>query len=97
VQRLRGLTFHHPDNPQVMAWSRRSDDGSDVVLVVANLDPANVQEATLYLDLQAIGLGDRLRVDDALSGQGWDWTGPAQYVRLDPADAPAHLFTVTAR
>jgi len=33
-------------------------------------------------------------VTDELSGKSYRW-GQANYVRLDPASAPAHIFTVT--
>src|SRR5207302_4558363 len=45
LQRLRNLRQHGADNEQVMAYSKRSDGGDDVVLVVVNLDPWNTQEA----------------------------------------------------
>jgi len=34
-------------------------------------------------------------VTDELSGDSYRW-GQANYVRLDPAAAPAHIFTVKA-
>jgi starch synthase (maltosyl-transferring) len=33
-------------------------------------------------------------VNDELSGKSYRW-GQANYVRLDPATTPAHIFTVT--
>jgi starch synthase (maltosyl-transferring) len=33
-------------------------------------------------------------VSDALSEESYQW-GQANYVRLDPAVTPAHIFTVT--
>jgi starch synthase (maltosyl-transferring) len=69
---------------------------SDTVLVVVNLDPHQPREATVWLDLPALGI-DRLEgftVTDELSGDTYRW-GQANYVRLDPAVRPAHIFTVT--
>ena len=77
-----------------MAWSKRSDDGSDVVLVVANLDPDHAQEATLWLDLEALGMTTPLTVTDELSGQTFTWPGSTAYVRLDPWYEPGHVFHV---
>jgi starch synthase (maltosyl-transferring) len=79
-----------------MAWSKRSGDGADdVVLVVVNLDPHGTREATVRLNMPALGLGweDQLLVRDEITGDEWTW-GQANYVRLDPFVEPAHVFTV---
>jgi starch synthase (maltosyl-transferring) len=93
---LRNLTFHDADNDFVMAWSKRTGDGpDDVVLVVVNLDPHGTREATVRLNMPALGLGweDQLLVRDEITGDEWTW-GQANYVRLDPFVEPAHVFTV---
>jgi len=100
---LRNLTFHPVDQPEVMAFSKRvpaapaagPDDIGDVVLVVVNLDPHGVREATVSLDMAALGLpeGAALEVTDAVTGAVYQWT-QQNYVRLDPFIEPAHVFTV---
>jgi starch synthase (maltosyl-transferring) len=69
---------------------------SDTVLVVVNLDPHQAREATVRLDLPALGIDwhEGFTVTDELSGESYRW-GQANYVRLDPALRPAHIFTVT--
>jgi starch synthase (maltosyl-transferring) len=94
LSRLRCLRFHHSNNEAIMAWSKRSDDGSDVVLVVANLDPDHAQEATLWLDLEALEMTPPLTVTDELSGQTFTWPASTAYVRLDPWYEPGHVFHV---
>jgi starch synthase (maltosyl-transferring) len=66
------------------------------VLVVVNLDPYQTREATVWLDLPALGVADEFTVVDELSGESYRW-GAANYVRLDPAVRPAHIFSVTTR
>ena len=39
--------FHHIDNDDLIAYSKRSGDGGDVILCVVNLDPNGWHEATL--------------------------------------------------
>ena len=94
LQRLRNLDFHDTTNPQILAFSKTSDDGTDVVLTVVNLDPWNTQECTLVLDLAALGLPfDRpYEAYDELSNQSFTWQGPEPYVRLDPYHDVAHVL-----
>ena len=93
---LRNVHFHHVDNDDVMAFSKR--EGDDVVLVVVNVDPHATHEATIHLDLAALGLGDAdsFEVRDLLADTWYVWHGPSNYVRLDPFVEPAHIFSVTA-
>ena len=93
---LRNLRFHHVDQPDLICFSKRSERDADTVLAVVNLDPHQPREATVWLDLPALGMDSRSQftVTDDLSGTSYRW-GHANYVRLDPALAPAHIFTVT--
>jgi starch synthase (maltosyl-transferring) len=70
-----------------------------VVLCVVNLDPHGVQEDTLWLDLDALGLppDEPFEAHDELSGQTFTWRGHTPYVRLDPAEAPAHVLSLRRR
>ncbi|MBB5130306.1 starch synthase (maltosyl-transferring), partial [Streptomyces albaduncus] len=90
---LRNLRFHGTDNDRVIAYSKRS--GFDVVLVVANLDPRHPQQATVYLDMPQLGLEwhESVPVRDELTGETYQW-GSANYVRLEPGRAPAHVLHV---
>ena len=90
---LDNLHLHPADSPHVMAWSKVA--GDDIVLVVVNLDPHGVREATVSVDLPALGFlsTDRIEVLDVVTGSTYDW-GARNYVRLDPFIEPAHVFTV---
>ncbi|WP_283134092.1 alpha-1,4-glucan--maltose-1-phosphate maltosyltransferase [Rhizohabitans arisaemae] len=113
LQELRNLHFHDVDQPELLCFSKRHSFTSrqpgtedlvtrrrelgDVVLTVVNLDPHNIREATVSLDMPALGLDWHAGfvVDDELSGASYRWTR-ANYVRLDPHISPAHVFTVRA-
>ena len=94
LQRLRRTTLHHSDNPLILAYSKVSDDGSDVVLVVISLDPYHMQHTSLALDLEAMGLpSDRpYAAHDELSGETYEWAGPNPYVRFEPWGRVAHIL-----
>ena len=93
LQWLTNTTFHEVDNDAVMAWSKKT--GDDVALVVVNLDPHATREATVHLNLPALGYGwdDTVLVTDQVTGEEYTW-GAHNYVRLDPYVEPAHLLTV---
>jgi starch synthase (maltosyl-transferring) len=98
LHRLRNLRFHHVDQPELMCFSKRATipgrPEADTVLVVVNLDPHYTREATVWLDLPALGMDREFTVTDELTGESFRW-GQANYVRLDPMYRPAHIFTVT--
>jgi len=104
LQRLRGTTFHRTDDDMVIAYSRHvpaeesATGRTDTVLVVVNLDPHAAHETTVHVDSTSLGLPPHTQyaVHDLLGGRTWGWGG-ANYVRLDPYDATAHVFAVRAR
>ena len=93
THRLRGIVFHEVDNPDVLCWSKR--EGSDVVLVVVNLDPHGAREAIVRLDMPALGLrwDQPFRVRDEVTGAVFPWS-TSNYVRLDPFSEPAHVLSL---
>ncbi|WP_033437503.1 alpha-1,4-glucan--maltose-1-phosphate maltosyltransferase [Saccharothrix sp. NRRL B-16314] len=98
LQQMRTLRFHHVDNPALIAYSKQDPGTNDTVVVVVNLDPHNAQDGTVWLDLPALGVDwhERLIAHDEVSGETWDW-GQANYVRLEPWRAPAHVVAVQRR
>ncbi len=99
LQGMSRLHFHETDNPNLIAYSKSNHDGSNVVLMVVNLDFANKQSGWLHLDLDHLGLGERenFQVHDQLSGERYFWQGARNYVELSPAKMPAHLLRVLKR
>ncbi|MFF2524838.1 alpha-1,4-glucan--maltose-1-phosphate maltosyltransferase [Streptomyces liangshanensis] len=93
LQQLRDIHFHEADNEAVIAYSKRA--GSNIVLVVVNLDPHHTQEATVSLDMERLGLEwhETVPVRDELTGETYHW-GRANYVRLEPGVTPAHVVVL---
>jgi starch synthase (maltosyl-transferring) len=101
LQRLRNITFHHADDENVIAYSRRltaeeaPGGQEDTLLIVVNLDPHATRESTVHLNMPALGLDwqDNFTVHDLLSGATFRWA-EHDYVRLDPHDQPAHVLHI---
>ena len=91
-----GLSFHRTDNADLLAYSKRSADGRDLILVVVNLDPVNMQHGFVQLPLVGWGLAPHATIEvvDLLSTERYFWRGEWNYVRLDPQDRIAHILHV---
>jgi len=91
-----GLAFHRTDNGDLLAYSKRSPDGRDLIFVVVNMDPVNMQHGFVQLPLVDWGITPHATVEvaDLLSGERYFWRGEWNYVRLDPQDRVAHVLHV---
>jgi starch synthase (maltosyl-transferring) len=91
---LRNLAFHSADDENILVFSKRhsADDGDDVVIVVANLDPHSTRETMIHLDLPALGFdyGQDFVAHDLITDASWRW-GQHNYVRLGPEGEPVHV------
>jgi starch synthase (maltosyl-transferring) len=96
LQRDRGLRFHQTDNPKIICYSKRSPDGSDLLLIVVNLDPHHMQHGFVQLPLIDWGLSTESQVEviDLISSERYYWRGEWNYVRLDPEARVGHILHV---
>ncbi|ONI84816.1 alpha-1,4-glucan--maltose-1-phosphate maltosyltransferase [Saccharothrix sp. ALI-22-I] len=96
LQQLRTLRFHHVDNQALLAYSKVDPLTSDTVICVVNLNPFGGEQATVWLDQPALGTrwGEEFTVLDEVTGERYRW-GQANFVRLEPWRAVAHILTVT--
>lgn len=94
-----GLQFHPVDNEQLICYSKRSSDGSNLIVVVVNLDPHHRQSGFVELPLDKFEMvEDRpYQANDLLTGARYMWTGRRNYVELDPASVPGHIFRIRWR
>jgi starch synthase (maltosyl-transferring) len=90
------LFFHNTDNPYLIAYSKSTADGSNLVLTVVNLDSFHTQAGWVNLDLDRLKqrAEESFQVFDQLTGTRYLWQGPRNYVELSPEKIPAHLFRV---
>jgi starch synthase (maltosyl-transferring) len=91
------LRFHPVQNDQLIAYTKQDD--ANLILVVVNLDPYNVQSGWVSLPLAEMGIpeGEEYLVDDLLGGGRYLWKGAHNYVELSPYTLPAHVFRVLRR
>jgi len=97
LQQNATLKFHPTDNEQIICYTKTS--GENVIVVVANVDPHNEQGGWIDLDLAGIGLeaGKPFQVHDLIRGARYTWQGARNFVKLNPAVLPAHIFRIRRR
>jgi len=101
LHQLRNLQVHPTSDDATLAFSRHlaaehSPTGrASTVVAVVSLDPWNVREGVVELDLASFGLPAHGPVvaHDVLRDEHYTW-GPQVYVRIDPAERPAHVVVL---
>ena len=93
------LRFHETDNEQLIVYSKTTEDMSNVVVTVVNLDPYYTQSGWVDLSLETLGLDPTqpYQMHDLLSEARYLWHGPHNYLQLNPQIMPAHVFVARRR
>ena len=88
--------FHETENERLIAYTKQSADGTNLLLTVVNLDPGGRQAGIVTLPLDRLGIPqDRpFDVDDLLTGERYRWNGRRNYVELHPSNQPGHILRV---
>ena len=60
LQTNRFLAFHHIESDQLLAYTKRTADGGNIVLTVVNLDPQHPHSGWLELPVDEFHLGGQL-------------------------------------
>jgi starch synthase (maltosyl-transferring) len=96
LQSKDDLRFHPVDNEQLLAYTKSANGGEDMVLTIVNLDPHHTQRGWVTLPLLEWGLSERhpYQMHDLLTDARFLWSGPRNYVELDPGFVPAHIMQV---
>ncbi len=93
------IRFHEVDNDQIIAFSKASDDRSNSIVVVVNLDPHHRQSGwiELPLDYFHLDMHQEYQMHDLVTEARYLWHGSRNYVELDPQRMPAHIFRLRRR
>ena len=103
LQRLRHLRINPTTSDRILSFTKfalpeeTADGKGDAVVVVLNLDPANVKDGQLALDFSPFEIlghrGSTVDVTDELTGETFTWNDNP-YVKLTPGDGCAHVLSV---
>ncbi len=82
------------ENPNMLAYIKYTEDLSDIILVVVNLDQFNKQQGYVQLPRTLLRLEGNinLKLNDLVTSDWYTWTQEWNYVELEPNRMPFHLF-----
>jgi starch synthase (maltosyl-transferring) len=92
---FQNLHFPETDSDQIICYAKASRDQSNVIIVAVNLDPLQAHYCTVVVPPEVVSVapGQTYPVTDLLTGANYTWSD-RNYVRLDPAAAPAHILRI---
>jgi starch synthase (maltosyl-transferring) len=84
------------ENPNLIAYLKATDDLSNIILAVVNLDPHSGQAGYVRVPREFLHLGDaiNLKLRDLMTDEDYTWTQEWNFVYLDPHKMPFHLFRI---
>ncbi len=99
LQTTLNIRFHHTDNDVLLFFSKRTSDGSNTILVIVNLDPFHTQSGWITLPVHEFDItaGETYLVHDLIADDKYVWQGERNYVELNPAILPVHIFRLHRR
>lgn len=98
LQTTNNIEFLPTSNESVMAYLKKDVLHHHHLLIVITLDSHTTQSAWVNIPRQRLEeiYGGPLRVYDHLNDEQYDWDKDWNYVELNPAQKPAHLFSMSA-
>jgi starch synthase (maltosyl-transferring) len=97
LQSTWNIQFCEIGDPNLIAYIKATDDLSNIVLTIVNLDPNHKHSGYIQLPKTMLKLGDKINVKlhDLMTGENYTWTQEWNYVELNPYKIPFHLFVLT--
>lgn len=99
LQSDANLQFHFVDHPELICYSKHTEDLSNIILVVVNLDVHHTLSGQVHLPPETFGLDPRhpYQVHDLLSDARYLWHGAMHLVEINPGIVPAQVFRLRRR
>ena len=91
------ILFCETDNEMLLSYFKSTDDGSNKILVIVNLDPINKQSGWVKLPIKEMKIndGELIGLTDLMDQSNYCWNETWNYVELDPQLTPCHIFKLT--
>ncbi|MEP6734695.1 MAG: alpha-1,4-glucan--maltose-1-phosphate maltosyltransferase [Chryseolinea sp.] len=96
LQSTWNMQFCSIENSSLIAYIKATEDLSNIILVIVNLDPNGAQAGYVQLPKERLRLGENfsVKLTDLITEEQYTWNQEWNYVGLDPFKMPFHLFKV---
>jgi starch synthase (maltosyl-transferring) len=97
LQSTWNIQFCEIGDADLIAYVKATENLSDIILTIVNLDPNNKHSGYVQLPKSLLKLGNKINVKlhDLMTGENFTWTQEWNYVELNPYKIPFHLFVLT--
>ncbi len=94
LQTTNNVKHYDVDNDYLIFYGKVTEDLSNIILIVVNLDPFYTQSGWVKVPINEFGIDPNqpYMVHDLLSDDKYIWHGERNYVELNPRISPAHIF-----
>ncbi len=99
LQATGNLAIYEVDNDYLLFYGKTTEDFSNAIFVVVNLDPFHTQSGWVRVPIRTWGMDSNqpYLVHDLLSDDKYIWQGERNFVELNPQVLPASIFRVKKR
>jgi starch synthase (maltosyl-transferring) len=99
LQNTWNITFYDVDNEYLLCYGKTSEDFSNIILVVVNLDPYHTQFGWVRIPTGEWGMEppQPYLAHDLISDYKYIWHGERNYVEINPSLMPAHILRIHRR
>ncbi len=96
LQTTWNIYFAESQNDQLLCYGKTDDEKKNRVFIAVNMDPDNTHGSWIKVPVKEMGISpDRdYYVHDQLTGNKYTWNGEWNYIELNPAVIPAHIFII---
>ncbi len=99
LHETNNISVGETNNPNILFYVKATEDLSNIIMTVVNVDPYNRQTGMVRVPVSDLGLPAEgpYEIENLLSDKTYTWKGEWNYVELDPAIMPAQIFRVKKR
>ncbi|MEN6383627.1 MAG: alpha-amylase family glycosyl hydrolase, partial [Phycisphaerales bacterium] len=99
LQSTRNLKFLHINNDMITGYYKATEDMSNVIIVIVNLDPYHKQAGNVELPIHEFGISENQTylLNDLISNDKFIRQGSRNYIELDPHLVSVHIFRLQKR
>jgi starch synthase (maltosyl-transferring) len=99
LQSIRNIDLCPVDNEAILCYGKMTEDKSNIIITVVNIDPHHRQSGWVRLPLDRWEIDPRrpFLAHDLLTDDRYIWQGEMNYVELDPRVMPGHILRVQKR